>query len=161
MQLKRGFTLVELMVTIVVVAIITTIAIPSFQNMILRQNLRTTAYNIRDMLKETRSRAVLNQNEIVLCTSINKSASTVTESKCGAFLTNYSSRTNSLKKSSVFIVNIEKKITLKNTSDDNFVFSPRGNLNSTKIITLCSAVESYILKVDMSGTVDISQGAAC
>ncbi|EXC34735.1 hypothetical protein J577_0120 [Acinetobacter sp. 263903-1] len=58
-------------------------------------------------------------------------------------------------------MNIEKKITLKNTSDDNFVFSPRGNLNSTKIITLCSAVESYILKVDMSGTVDISQGAAC
>ena len=82
MQLKRGFTLVELMVTIAVVAIITTIAIPSFQNMILRQNLRTSAYNIRDMLKETRSRAVLNQNEIVLCTSINKSASKVTESKC-------------------------------------------------------------------------------
>ena len=46
MQLKRGFTLVELMVTIAVVAIITTIAIPSFQNMILRQNLanRKTCY---------------------------------------------------------------------------------------------------------------------
>ena len=51
MQLKRGFTLVELMVTIAVVAIITTIAIPSFQNMILRQNLRTTAYNIRGRIQ--------------------------------------------------------------------------------------------------------------
>ncbi|ENV12153.1 hypothetical protein F965_02716 [Acinetobacter schindleri NIPH 900] len=160
-QKNKGFTLIELMVTITVMAIVASIAAPSFENLLIKQNLKTTAYNIRDTLKEARSRAILNRNETVLCTSINKSASAVTESVCGAHLTNYSSMTNSLKNTSVFIVNVEKKITLNNTSDDSFVFSSRGNLNGTKTITLCSSVGSYILSVSIPGTVDISQGAAC
>lgn len=159
---EQGFTLIELMVTIAVLAIIATMAAPSFNNLLIKQNLKTTAYNMRDTLKEARSRAILNRNETVVCTSINKSSVTVTEAECGAVLTNYStSITTSLKKDSVLIVNVEKKINLKNTSDDSFVFSARGNLSASKTITFCSSVGSYILVVGIPGTVDISQGAAC
>lgn len=162
MQKNNGFTLIELMVTIAVLAIIAGIAAPSFNNLLIKENLKTTAYNMRDTLREARSQAMLNRNETVVCTSINKSAVAVTEAGCGVALTNYStSMTASLKKDSVLIVNVEKKINLKSTSDDSFVFSARGNLNATKTITFCSSVGSYILVVGIPGTVDISQGAAC
>ena len=137
MQKNKGFTLIELMITIAVLAIIATMAAPSFSQM-------------------------LNRNETVVCTSINKSAIAVTNAECGAVLTNYlTSMTTSLKKDSVLIVNVEKKINLKTTSDDNFVFSARGNLDSSKTITFCSSVGSYILSVGIPGSVDITQGSAC
>jgi len=158
---NQGFTLIELMVTIAVMAIIAMMAAPSFNNLLIKQNLKTTAYNLRDTLKEARSQAILNRNEIVVCTSINKSAIAVSEGGCRAFLTNYSGMANSLKESSVFIVSVKKKITLKDTSDDKFIFSTTGSLNGTKTITLCSSVGSYILLVGISGTIDISEGAAC
>ena len=159
---NQGFTLIELMVTVAVMAIIAMMAAPSFGDMLTKQNLKTTTYNMRDTLKEARSRAMLNRNETVVCTSMNKSAVAVTEAGCGAVLTNYSTTMKeSLKKDSVFIVNVEKKVNLKTTSDDSFVFSPRGNLDSSKKITFCSSAGSYILTVGISGTVEISQGAAC
>jgi type IV fimbrial biogenesis protein FimT len=160
---NQGFTLVELMVTIAVLAIIATMAAPSFGNLLIKENLKTTAYNMRDTLKEARSRAMLNRNETVVCTSMNKSAVAVTEAGCGAVLTNYSTTMkDSLKKDSVFMVNVEKKVNLKAaTSVDSFVFSARGNLDSSKEITFCSSVGSYILTVGIPGTVEISQGAAC
>ena len=159
---NQGFTLIELMVTIAVMGIIATIAAPSFGDLLIKENLKTTAYNMRDTLKEARSRAMLNRNETVVCTSMNKSAVAVTEAGCGAVLTNYSTTMkDSLKKDSVFIVNVEKKVNLKTTSDDSFVFSARGNLSASKTITFCSSIGSYILTVGIPGTVEISQGVAC
>ena len=159
---NKGFTLIELMVTIAVLAIIAMIAAPSFGNMLIKQNLKATSYNMRDTLKEARSRAMLNRNETVVCTSISKSNTVVTEADCGGALSNYSTdMKDSLKKDSVFIVHVEKKITLKSTSDDNFVFSARGNLNTAKAITFCSSTGSYVLSVGIAGSVDIIQGEAC
>lgn len=80
---------------------------------------------------------------------------------CGANLVGYSSMSTPLQESSVVIANVEKKITVKAASDTYFIFSPRGNLTTTKTITLCSSVGSYILTVGIPGTVDITQGAAC
>ena len=161
MNKNKGFTLIELMVTIAVLAIIAMIAAPSFGNMLIQQNLKATTYNMRDILKEARSRAMLNRNETVVCTATNKSSSTVTEANCGAQLTGYSTMTTSLKKDSIFIVNLEKKVTITATSDDFFVFSPRGNLDTSKTIVFCSSVGSYILSVNIPGSVGITQGEAC
>ncbi len=60
---NHGFTLIELMVTIAVMANIATMAAPSFNNMLISQNLKTTAFNMKDTLKEARSRAMLNRND--------------------------------------------------------------------------------------------------
>lgn len=158
---NHGFTLIELMVTIAVMAIIATMAAPSFNNMLISQNLKTTAFNMKDTLKEARSRAMLNRNDIVVCSSMDQTGVAISTAICGANLVGYSSMSIPLQESSVVIANVEKKITVKAASDTYFIFSPRGNLTTTKTITLCSSVGSYILTVGIPGTVDITQGAAC
>lgn len=158
----KGFTLIELMVTIAVLAIVASLAVPSFGNLIIKENLKSTAYSMRDTLQEARSRAMLNRSETVVCSSINKSGVAITEIQCVTALTNHSSNmSESLRKDSVFLVNIEPKVNLKSNSDDSFVFSDRGYLTSSRTITLCSTVGSYILTVGIPGTVDISPGKAC
>ncbi len=60
-QTKRnlGFTLVELMVTIAVLAIIAMMAAPSFSNLIAKQRLESTTKELLNILTTARSQAIL------------------------------------------------------------------------------------------------------
>ncbi|MDA3506774.1 prepilin-type N-terminal cleavage/methylation domain-containing protein [Acinetobacter junii] len=55
---NRGFTLIELMVTIAVLAIIAMFAAPSFGNMLARKQLDTTARDLALILGEARGQAI-------------------------------------------------------------------------------------------------------
>lgn len=66
MQSRRGFTLVELMVTIAVVAILAMIAAPSFSNTLLKQNLNKSVQELSYVLTKARSKAALERREIVV-----------------------------------------------------------------------------------------------
>ena len=110
---------------------------------------------MRDILKEAKSRAILNRNETIVCIS------PITESQCKGKLTNSASLTASLVKDSVFIIDMKNKVNLKELSADHIVFTPRGNLNSTKQVIFCSSVGSYVLSISIPGIIDISEGAAC
>ena len=54
----RGFTLLELLVTLAVVAIVTAIAAPSFNDVIERQRVRSAADTLRSTIDLARSEAV-------------------------------------------------------------------------------------------------------
>lgn len=71
MQTTRGFTLIELMVTIAVLAIVIAIAAPSFTSVI--QSNRTTAlhHEILGAIQLARSEAVKRRKEVVVCRSEN------------------------------------------------------------------------------------------
>lgn len=64
MQLKRGFTLVELMVTIAVIAILATIAAPSMNNLIAKQRLNSAIRELSNTLGKARSQAALLRIEV-------------------------------------------------------------------------------------------------
>ena len=54
----KGFTLVELLIALVVLSILASIAVPSYQRTIAQQKLRTAASDLRIALAQTRSEAV-------------------------------------------------------------------------------------------------------
>lgn len=64
MQKNRGFTLIELMVTIAVLAVIAMMAVPSFGDMFQRQNLNKSTQELILILNKARSTAVLERRVI-------------------------------------------------------------------------------------------------
>ena len=66
---QRGFTLVELMVTLAVVVILTAIAIPSFRNLTLSNRLTTTANSIVGALRTARMEAVKRNASVQFCSN--------------------------------------------------------------------------------------------
>ena len=69
---EQGFTLIELMVTMAVMAIIAMMAAPSFSNMILSQNLNKSTQNLILTLNDVRSKAALERRNIRVDLLINE-----------------------------------------------------------------------------------------
>jgi type IV fimbrial biogenesis protein FimT len=63
----KGFTLIELMVTIAVAAILVGIAIPSFTNLIVSNRLNTIATEMVDAVSFARSESVKRNSPVVFC----------------------------------------------------------------------------------------------
>jgi len=67
MNKQEGFTLIELMITIAILAIVLSIAIPSFNNMLLNNRISTTAHEVHAAMQIARSEAVQRKKTITVC----------------------------------------------------------------------------------------------
>ena len=63
---SSGFTLIELMVTIAVLAIIVGIAAPSISTQLANQRVKSTASMLENALKESRTESVIRRQEVTL-----------------------------------------------------------------------------------------------
>jgi type IV fimbrial biogenesis protein FimT len=70
----RGFTLVELMVTVFIAAILFAIAIPSFRQMIANNRLATQANELIGALNYARSEAITRNRGVRLCRAASETA---------------------------------------------------------------------------------------
>lgn len=66
---QNGFTLVELMLTLAVAAILTSVAVPSYRSFTLKNRLATTTNDIVADINIARSNAVKLGQEVILCNS--------------------------------------------------------------------------------------------
>jgi type IV fimbrial biogenesis protein FimT len=67
MAKQRGFTLVELMVVVAVVAILASAALPSFSDLLSRQRVSVEANRLLGDLQYARAEAVTRHHEVVVC----------------------------------------------------------------------------------------------
>ena len=63
---SSGFTLIELMVTIAVLAIIVGIAAPSISTQIANQRVKSTAINIESALKEAKAESIIRRQNVTV-----------------------------------------------------------------------------------------------
>ena len=66
MQTSRGFTLIELMVTVAVLAILLTLATPSFSDFFERYRLRGAADKVVNVLSSARAEAVMRNRDVAI-----------------------------------------------------------------------------------------------
>jgi type IV fimbrial biogenesis protein FimT len=62
----HGFTLIELMIVIVILAVLATLAGPSFRDFIIVQRIKTTAFDLFADLTYARSEAIRTNSEVVI-----------------------------------------------------------------------------------------------
>lgn len=76
-RVQRGFTLVEVLVTISILAILTAVAVPSFQTMIASSSLTSTTNDVMTTLAQARSEAVRTGSRVTMCKSADGSTCVV------------------------------------------------------------------------------------
>jgi type IV fimbrial biogenesis protein FimT len=74
METARGFTLVEVLVTLLVASILLAVAGPAFSNLVEQGRLTTTTNQLLTTLHMTRSEAIRRGHLVTLCTSTNGTA---------------------------------------------------------------------------------------
>lgn len=63
---ERGFTLIELIVTVMVLAILTTAALPSFRSFITNQRIKSASFDLMALITFTRSEALKRNADVTL-----------------------------------------------------------------------------------------------
>lgn len=138
-----GFTLIELMVTIAVLAIIVSIAAPNVSTQLANQRVKATAATIENALKEAKAESVIRRQALTL--SVNKNNKTINIQRIVG---------NSIE-STLFTHQYNSKSVIK-TSSNNTKFEPNKTANVTEY-TICDTNKTISpVKVAVSAAAAIS-----
>lgn len=65
----KGFTLIELMVTIAILAIVSTLALPYFHDIMAKQEIKNTTHRLLLSMQMAKTHAATQHNNVVICPS--------------------------------------------------------------------------------------------
>ena len=140
---NSGFTLIELMVTIAVLAIIVGIAAPSISNQLANQRVKSTAATLENALKEAKTESIIRRQPLTLSFDNTKKTIKIDYMVSGAVKNNIAS------------YKYDTKSTIKPNATST-KFSPNKIANAT-IYTICdSNTAATPLKVTVSAIAAIS-----
>lgn len=146
---RSGFTLIELMVTIAVLAIIVSIAAPGISTQLANQRVKSTAATLANALKEAKVESVIRRQEITL--------SYANDSTKGGTITIENGGSNPLTTYSY-----DAKTTIKST-DDEIKFQPNKTVTEMQL-TICdnaNSVSPQQILVSAIGVITSKTGGTC
>ena len=160
---NQGFTLIELMVTVAVIAIIAMMAVPSFGDLVTRQKLNSNARGLITALNQAKSQAALLRTTVAVCSSKTNSDDNFTKDECAtAVIPNYSSMTTTQKENvlidRVYLVEIDPKVTVQSTSTTGALFNATGSVITQATFNICASGNLRTISVLRLGSISQSSG---
>lgn len=122
-SINAGFTLIELMITIAIIAIIVTIAAPNVSTQLANQRVKSTASTLENALKEAKAESIIRRQSLTLVYNNN---STSAGSVGVSGITNYSYNAKSTIESTL-------------TSPATVSFEPSKRVNNAVTYTICDS----------------------
>ena len=74
MKIEQGFTLIEMMITIVIAAILVSVGVPSFESVLKRNNIESLQMKLASAVSTARSEAASRNITVSMCSSNNTTA---------------------------------------------------------------------------------------
>ena len=146
MQKMKGFTLIELIITITVLAILATIAVPSFNSLLNRQKLNASARELMSKLVEARTQALTIRQTTGVCVS--------TVTNCAESL---SISSNISKR--IFIAQLDKEVALASGSATQLIFRVEGIPVASSKFSLQRQGIARCIEVGVTGDTTYKEGA--
>lgn len=144
---NKGFTLVELIVTIAVLAIIVVMAAPSFATAYTRQKLESSARELVSKISEARSKAILLRKTTGVCLD------SLSETECATAL----AITNTYK-DRIFVAYLDRGVMAESLSAKSIQFRSNGSIPVSVNFILSRDALSYCINVGITGDTRIKEG---
>ena len=142
-----GFTMVELIITIAVLAIIALMAAPSFASMYNRQKLESSVRELTMKVSEARSQAVLLRQSTGICLA------SLSIDDCATAISIPKTETQR-----IFIARLENGVSQTNASATSLSFRTNGSIAAQKDFMLERQGLSYCVRVGVIGDTLITEG---
>ncbi len=159
---NRGFTLIELIVTLSIISIIVMIAMPSFGDMLTRQKLDASSRDFMATLSQARSQATVLRSTVAVCPNKLASDPDFNKDKCAqAAIPAYTATSPALTTTQkqdilnnrVFSVDIDSKVAVESTSDSFILFNATGSVAAVKTFRLCASANKRTIIITRLGSV--------
>lgn len=147
---SSGFTLIELMVTIAVLAIIVGIAAPSISTQLANQRVKSTTATLANALKEARVESVIRRQNITLSYNNTSTPKVITiTAPSSTAISSYSYNSSS---------------TIKPDTAVTTVFEPSKRVTTARTYTICDsndAASPQQIEVNALANISIRSGGSC
>ncbi|WP_081408992.1 pilus assembly FimT family protein [Acinetobacter gyllenbergii] len=143
-----GFTMIELIVTVAVLAIVATLAAPSFTALYTQKKIESVSNTIKIKVSEARSQAVLLRDTTGLCLD------SLSKQSCSAALSIPETDADR-----IFWVHLAHGVSVVNTSATSLLFNQNGGVKTSKNFELSKDGFVYCIQVGIVGDTIIKKGA--